>query len=251
MFDLGAPLPFLAYRHFEGDQAAGHDLAPTLAHFYESEKFRTSDDRLRRSILDCSTPTAAQKLAKRHKDLWRADWRQIRGRVFRAGLAMQALQSKEAMRFARDAFEHALELAAVRRVCTLPGSFLAAEIQAFFAKPSPQHPRLGGVCLRGCVAGDLRERLDAVFKLQPPVSAALYAGGDADPTLEMWCADRAVPVRLLHLEQARFKESIAQDHIARVSTLIICAPGKRKSVTALKTAARRGRLAVVDLSLKP
>lgn len=250
MFDPGAALPFFAYRHFEAHEPVGHDLAPTLAHFYESEKFRTSDNDLRRAVLDCSTPTAAQKLAKRHRERWRNDWRQIRGRVLRAGLAMQSLQSKEALLMARRAYDQAIELASVRRLCSLPGPFLSAEIQTFFAKPAPQQPRLGGVCLRGCVTADLRDRLDALFKLHAPVSAAVYGGGDADPTLEIWCADRAVPTRLLHLEQTRFKESIAHDHVARVSTLIICAPGSRKSVIALKAAAKKARLAVVDLTLR-
>jgi len=250
MFDPGAALPFFGYRRFGHDGPVGHELAPSLAHFYESEKFRTTNDELRQTVLDCSSPTAAQKLAKRHRASWRADWRTVRGRVLRAGLAMQCLQSKEAMRMARDAFERSMELASMRRVCSLPGPFLAAEIQAFFAKPTAQQPRVGGVCLNGFVPEDLRDRLDAVFKLQPPISATLYAGGDADPGLEMWCADRAVPIRLLHGEQGRFKEGNAADHVARVSTLIVCAPSSRKSVIALKTAAKRSRLAVLDLTSK-
>lgn len=253
-FDPSAQIPFHTYRRFEEDGSPGpFDLAATLVHHYESEKFRGVSEELRLEALDCSSIRALRKLTKRHSESWRKDWRQIRGRVFRAGLAMQVLQSREALKRAREGFQQSMELAATKTVGGLPGAFLAEELQGFFASSTgPTITRLGVIALKGCVPHDIEDRLAALFGQLRPVSAAVYAGADADPTIERWCAKSAIPVRLTGTGAKRLREDDAGEVTQRVNMLVTCIPMARKaSVAIVKSAqSRRPRVRVLDLAIR-
>ena len=56
MFDPGLHLPFTTYRRFVDGKPVVADLAPTLIHHYESEKFRGTDEDLRLAVLDATRP---------------------------------------------------------------------------------------------------------------------------------------------------------------------------------------------------
>lgn len=196
VFNPADVAPFFGYRRFD-DDGASFELIASLVHHFESEKFRGVDEAIRLEILNCATPKLAQKVAKRHMDKWRKDWKSVRGRVFRAGLAMQAIQNRKVRIAARQAFERSMELCGVKRIGGLPSAFIASELQTFFQKPSNTScGKLGALAIKGWVPGDIRARLDSVFLHDKPLSATVYAGADSDPLVEQWCIQNAIPVRI-------------------------------------------------------
>src|SRR5665647_716391 len=253
-FDPEAEIPFHGYRRFFLDESPPiFDLVPSLIHFYESERFRGTDEDLRLAVLECSTVREARKVAKKHHFAWRKDWRAVRGRVFRSGLAMQVLQSKKAMALARAGFGSSMDLASCKRVGGLPGPFVSEELQAFFQGVSgPGITRLGVIALNGCVPEDIEQRLNSLFQSIKPVSAAIYSGKDADHRIEVWCALSAIPIRLTGRDSIRLREDDAAEVTARVNALLSCFPGARKeSKTILAAAAaKRPKIRLLDFGLK-
>lgn len=252
-FDPATVIPFNGYRRCFGEDRPVFDLVPSLIHFYESEKFRNTDEALRLSVLDCRTAKEAGKLTKRNKEHWRKDWRAVRGRVFRAGLAMQVVQSRKAMTMARAGYAQSIELAAYKRIRGLPGTFISEELQRFFGNSTgPGVTRLGVITLSGCVPDDIERRLETLFSKERPLSAAIYAGRDADPRVEMWCAATAIPVRLTSQTSSRLREEDAPEVTARVNALLTCMPPSRKGPIAILSAAasKRPKIRVLDLGLK-
>lgn len=254
-FDPEANLPFWGYRRFVDNEKPVADMVQSLAHFYESEKFRGVDEALRAAVLDSRTAKEARKITKRHSTNWRKDWKAVRGRVFRAGLAMQVMQSRTALRMARAAFGQSIEVAAVPRIGGIPGSFISAELATFFQAPTsgPEFNRLGVIALNGCVPDDIEQRLDALFAAKKPVSAAVYTGGDADHRIEMWCAEVAVPIRLTSMASSRLREEDAFAVTERINNLIYCMPKARKASQAILKAAslKRPRIKLLDLTAVP
>lgn len=251
-FDPESLIPFHGYRRFLEDGEITTDMVPTLAHFYESEKFRTVDESLRLAVLDTRTAKEARKFTKKRDNLWRADWKAVRGRVLRAGLAMQVTQSNKALKMAKQAFALSMELAAIKRIGGIPGAFLADELQRFFMPATgPGVTKLGVITLNGCIPDDIEARLDALFATQKPASAAIYAGADADTRVEIWCARAAVPIRITGVACGRIREENAAEVTARVNALLTCMPASRKASVAIlaAAAAKRPRIKVLDLSI--
>lgn len=248
-FDPAAIVPFFGYRRFDTDGPA-FELVASLVHHFEAEKFRGVDETIRRGVLDCPTPKLAQKMARRHMELWRKDWKAVRGRVFRAGLAMQVIQSRKVRTAARHAFELSMELTGSKRIGGLPSTFVATELQTFFQKASSANcGRLSVLALRGCVPDDVEARLDAVFAHDRPLSALVYAGSDADPRVEAWCMANAVPVRVCHQDAGRLREHLVDSLIQRINTMLMCIPPQRKvsnEVLAM-VRARRPRIKLINL----
>lgn len=252
-FDPAAQIPFYGYRRFFPNSPPMFDLSPSLIHFYESEKFRGTNEELRLTVLGSGTAREIRKLTKRHNSSLRKDWRAVRGRVFRAGLAMQVLQSKKAMALARVGFASSMELASCKRVSGLPGAFIAEELQNFFQSATgPGTTRLGVIALNGCVPDDIEQRLDALFAKGRPMSAAVYSGRDADPRIEIWCAHAAIPIRLTGQDSRRLREEDAAVVTARINALLTCMPASRKEPKTIlaAAAAKRPKIRVLDLGLK-
>lgn len=242
--------PFNAYRRLQGEHGHLHDLAPSIAHFYESEKLRGLNEDLRQEVLSCPTARAARKLTKRHEAAWRPDWKQVRGAVLRAGLAMQMVQSIEARQAIRLAAQHADEIAAAGgRLGGVPAPFFTAHLaQVVEQAQSRTASRLGLLVLRGYEPIDLEARLDALFTAQRPFSAAVYVGEEASTSAEAWCMQRAIPIRYVGDPQRRLR---SEDHSGigqRINTLVVCAPQTRKAVSLIVAPARRARTRVIDLT---
>lgn len=251
MFDPGLHLPFTTYRRFVDGKPVVADLAPTLIHHYESEKFRGTDEDLRLAVLDATTVHAARKISKRHILAWRKDWKAVRSRVFGAGIAMQAVHLHEAMRLARAAYERSIEIAALPRVHGLPGSFIAATLQSFFEQVAAKDAtRLGFATLEGHVPADIDARLSALFGRRPPFSAAIYVGDSADGAVELWCARNAVPVRHVGASIKRLRAEDAPVLLERVTHLVACLPPLRKATSQVKLAARKAKVQYIDLCFK-
>lgn len=250
VFNPADDAPFFGYRRFDAE-GASFELVASLVHHFESEKFRGVDESLRLEILNCATPKLAQKVARRHMDQWRKDWKAIRGRVFRAGLAMQVIQSRKVRIAARQAFDRSMELCEAKRIGGLPSAFIASELHTFFQKPSSTScGKLGALAIKGWVPGDLSARLDAVFIHDKPLSATVYAGADADPIVEQWCIQNAIPVRIAFAEEKRLREVMAPTLIHRVNSMLVCVPPRRKvTKTVLTTiAAQRPKIKLINLS---
>lgn len=242
-------LPFHAYRSHGSDAHIVQDLAPSIAHFYESEKFRGVDEMLRQEVLSAPTPRAARKAARRNKDRWRLDWQRVRARVLRAGLAMQMVESTEARRLLRHAHATTLELSSVRRLGGIPGAFLARAVTDLVEQAdSKSTARVGFLTMRDYTPADLNARLDALFQGAPPFSAAFYVGEESDPTAELWCMEQAVPLRYVGIPSQRLR---SEDHawlLKRVNHLVLCAPKSRRAVAELLAVAKKSRIRVLDLS---
>jgi predicted NAD-dependent protein-ADP-ribosyltransferase YbiA (DUF1768 family) len=249
-FDPDQIHPFQSYRRLEGEFAHLHDLSPSIAHFYESEKLRGTSEDVRQSVLSCPTARAARKLAKRHEAQWRQDWRLVRGAVLRAGLAMQMVQSVEARQAIRQAATRADAIAAAGgRPGGVPAAFLAANLRMVAEQSQARSSnRLGLLILKGYEPDDLDARLDAMFSKERPFSAAVYVGEEASIGAEAWCMRRAVPLKHIGEHDRRLR---AEDHAAigqRITTLIVCAPQTRKEVSAILSPARQARTRIVDLT---
>lgn len=230
-------LPFHSYRRLKDQQRPLHDLAPSVTHFYESEKFRGVDELLRQEVLSCPTPRAAVKLAKRQKDHWRSDWSRVRPYVLRAGLAMQMAQSSEARVLARAGFERAIEMAGAKRVGSLPGLFVSRVLTNLFETMQQRTSlRLGALCIEGYVPADIEQRLDALAHAQPPLAATVYGGPESSTALERWCMKHGVAVRVVGANDTRLRASDHRELVERVNTLVLCAPRTRKAVADLVAA---------------
>lgn len=250
VFNPADVAPFFGYRRFD-DDGASFELIASLVHHFESEKFRGVDETIRLEILNCATPKLAQKVSKRHMDKWRKDWKSVRGRVFRAGLAMQAIQNRKVRIAARQAFERSMELCGVKRIGGLPSVFIVSELQKFFQKPSNAScGKLGALAIRGWVPGDLCARLDAVFLQDKPISATVYAGADSDPIVEQWCIQNAIPVRVAFADEKRIREGMAPTLIHRANSMLVCIPPRRKVTRAVLAAiaAQRPKIKLIQLT---
>lgn len=254
VFDPSTPLPFFGYRFFEAEEKPYAELMPSLIHFYESEKFRGTSEELRKAIADSRSLREVRKISQKNRSLWRKDWNAIRGRVFRAGLAMQVVQSRKALTMAKLGFNESIAIAGEKHIGGLPGTFISNELQAFFQNPNTVGTaRLGVIALNGCVPDDIEDRLNTLFTKGKPVSAAVYSGSDADPVIERWCAMNAIPVRLTSLSSSRLREEDSKEVTARINTLVTCMPNTRKGPTAIlaAAAAKRPKIKVLDLAIKP
>lgn len=250
IYDPDQILPFNAYRRTQPGYGHIHELAPSISHFYEAEKLRGTNEDLRQTVLACSTARAARKLTKRHAAEWRPDWNGVRGAVLRSGLAMQMVQSAEARRLIRAAYDRSIELAAsARRVGGVPAPFLASNISRIFEQGQSRTAcRLGLLVLQGYEPDDLEARLDALFGANPPYSAAVYVGEEASHQAEAWCMRRAVPLRYVGEQGQRLRP---EHHLAigeRINTLLLCAPNTRKAVSAIVSPVKRAKTRILDLT---
>lgn len=245
-------IPFHGYRRLDLERPL-HDLAPSLTHFYQAEKFRGRDELLRVEILSCPTPRAALKLAKRHKDKWRDDWVRVRPYVLRAGLAMQMVQSSAARTLARAGHAKSTELATAKRVGSLPGLFVSRVLTNLFETMQQRTSlRIGALCIDGYAPADLEQRLNALVNDTPPLAANVYGGPESGTALERWCMARGVAVRVVGTDDSRLRAAEHKDLTARVNTLVLCAPRSRKAVAELLAVVNKQRspkIRVLDYSL--
>lgn len=243
-----AVLPFESYRRL-GSSPMLRDVPATLVHFYESEKFRGVDETLRLEVLDCSSVSAARKLAKRNRAHWRENWSSVRGRAFRAGLAMQIAQSKTARLAAKALLRDLDAVSSSRLYGGLPGLFVAKQTSVLFEEiRSPRSLRMGFVVFSGHCPVDLVDRLDAVAGAAP-FSGTVYAGPEAEPLAEQWLQQRAVPVKLVGSDSSRFRLADHSALLQRVNALVVCAPSSRTEVAELVAQAKAKRIRVLDFTM--
>lgn len=86
------PCMFTGYRNLL--PANRPDIYQSIGHWFESEKFRSTNEAIRQEVLQQPTAKEARKLAGRHADEVRSNWRSIRARVLRAGFLMAAKQNR-------------------------------------------------------------------------------------------------------------------------------------------------------------
>lgn len=252
--DPDAIVPFHAYRCPGLPRIV--ELAPSLAHFYESEKFRTgdeADEELRRTVLASPTAKAARKLAKRHITRWRSDWRTVRGRVFRAGLSMQAAQSPQVMQALKAIADEALLWSSdSSRRGGLPVSGMAREIATLLhGRQDGATPRVGMLALDGYTPPDLVARLDALFAGERPHGVAYFVGESSSVAAEDWAAQVAAPLRFVGDPAQRLRASECTELLKRINLLVVCAPSTRKEVRELVKAAKAKKIAIRDLTFQP
>lgn len=252
MFDPSCICPFPTYRQYD---AAGNyietDVAPSLLHHYESEKFRGVDESMRLHALEAPSVKQLRKFTRKNQKKWRSDWRLVRGNVLRAGMAMQAAHSQTAKRNLIEAFHQSIEISGIKSLAGLPGPFVSTEIQRFMQsrrEGGRTLERLGVIALNGCVPDDIFDRLSAMYANALPFSALIYSGLDGDPAVELWCAQNAVPIRRVCSELRRFREKEAAILIKDTTTLVTCMPESRTSCQAILKMAnkRRPRLRILE-----
>lgn len=250
--DPDAIVPFHAYRRTNAPRIL--ELAPSLSHFYESEKVRGRDaanEDLRQEILASPTAKAARKLARRHLAMWREDWRTIRGRVFRAGLAMQAAQSPLIKAHLKQVADDALAWSSeTKRLGGLPVSWMAREgLTLMNGRQTGATPRLGMLLLQDYTPSDLPARLDALFSGERPHGVAVYIGEKACDLGETWSMQCAAPLRYIGDPARRFRADECGDLLKRVNWLVVCAPSTRQEVREILRAAKAKRINVRNLTV--
>lgn len=135
------------------------------------------------------------------------------------------------------------------RIGGLPAAFIAGiAAQLLHRAASKSAMKLGVVALRRHTPEDLPARLDALFKAELPLSAAIYAGNDASLHAERWCIENSVAVRLVCEGATRFRADEAMDVIKRGSTVLLCAPIVRAEVAKLADQVKSSKRVLLDLT---
>lgn len=202
---VDAILPFPGYREAEPGYGFGRNrpvLHPSLEHFYQSERFRGSDEDLRAEIIGAPTAKEARKLALRHAEKSRPDWAQCHARIMNAGLWMQ-LREHPRLGFAlRQLGDDALVEYPYRDPYWVPPSGQNAG-GGFAELVHAARRKLNGQTVRVAVTGGrgfsneflLKTKLEGFFaNLTPDV---MLVGGNkgAEEMVERWAIEQCLPVR--------------------------------------------------------
>ncbi|HXI16152.1 MAG TPA: hypothetical protein VNM48_07260, partial [Chloroflexota bacterium] len=249
--DPDEPHPFTAYRR-SGASGLDFELAISLTHFYESEKFRWPGlEEIRLQVLSAPNARRARSIAHRHLDSWRPDWKLVRGRVFRAALSMQATQSSQARARLKDVAEEALRWSScTARKGTLPVAWMTQQVLTLGqGRMDGATPRVGLLTLQRYTPKDIGNRLSALFAGEPPHGAATFIGEGSDSAAEAWCVQQAVPLRFIGDPARRLRSAECVELLKRVNALVICAPSTRKDVRELVALARKTKIPVHALTV--
>lgn len=202
--------PFVGYRRrldattAQGAVLGEPDAYASVEHYFQSEKFRGSDDAWRRHILTLSTPKDAAAAGRDRSHPLRRDWDARRDAVMRVALWYKFTQNAALTRVLLETAPYRLVedspldaywgWGADRRGENRLGQLLM-EVRAKLAAPEKIE--------RCIIAGgrgytDYREgvaRLDALFQGRRPDEVISGNAAGADTVGEIWALNRFVPVR--------------------------------------------------------
>ena len=198
-------LPFPGYREAVPGYGFGRNrpvLHPSLEHFYQSERFRGTDEELRAAIIAAPTPKEARKLALRHAEQSRPDWAQCHQRIMNAGLWMQ-LREHPRLGFALRQLgeEAAIDYPYRDPFWAAPSGEKAGG--GFARLVHAARRKLNGQTVRVAVTGGrgyrneflLKTKLEGFFTNLTPDVMLVGGGKGAEEMVERWAIERCLPVR--------------------------------------------------------
>lgn len=240
-------IPFDGYLNRDGRR----DVCFSLAHFYESEKYRGTSEDLRQEVLAASTGRKARKISRAHITQWREDWKSMKPYVLGAGMRMQSTQVgavADAMSFTA---QHALELSGIKATLGgIPVAFLANVAKHFHQESLDRTAtRLAVLALQQFTPVDIRSRLDALYPVPRPAYVTVYVGDDANQGVARWCADNAIATEYVGATSNRFLD---EEHSARLlesaTHLLVCASSSRRDVALFRDRLKGRKLKVTILN---
>lgn len=219
-------MPFPTYRLMRLDVRQGFDglrpeLAPTVEHFYQSERFRGTDEALRKAILDANSPREARKLAHRKSAIERPNWAMLHERVMETGLWMKL---REHPQYAQHLVR---EPAAAESAYPYRDHFWGADRQGISQNRycallgRIREKLLNRKMVRVVITGSstftnefmMSSKLDVLFRRLPPDLVLIGCRRGADDLAERWAIDQALPVR--HIPYRGRRSSSERERHAR------------------------------------
>lgn len=161
----------------------------SLAHYWESEKYRDIDETTRQIVLDVPTVRELTKAVSRLPQTWRPDWPKVRARVFRCALHYAA--EGEPQSFAHDLSIDRLVASCVK--WGMPEAFARREISTFLAHH--RNPlRLLAVGSAKAPRPHVHATLERLIGERQDVQYVAFAGRGMDASLHQWAATRHFPL---------------------------------------------------------
>lgn len=120
-------LSFPAYFHESETKQRVRSGFLSLAHFFESEKYRGKDAALYDAALHSPTIRELRKVTKRNQSLWREDWAGVRGRVLVCGMRYASWADPNPERWTTEPERLTAELIELG----FPAKFSIAAVQEF------------------------------------------------------------------------------------------------------------------------
>lgn len=201
-------MPFPAYRTPRIDvrtafESMRPELAPTVEHFFQSERFRGTDEALRRAILEANSAREARKLAQRKSAVERPNWTALQERVMETGLWMKL---REHPQYAQTLVRHpeAADLAYPYRDHFWGGHREGVSENRYRTVLLRMRDKLltrnmARVAITGSSTFSneflMSSKLSVLFRRVPPDLVLIGCRPGADALAERWAIEHALPVR--------------------------------------------------------
>ena len=253
-FSADLILPFPGYRSLDPDgriRRGRPELYSSIEHFYQSERFRGKDETLRHAIMHAATAKEARKLAHRHIEQTRPEWNSLHERIMESAIWMSL---REHPRHARALLKHGTAAAPPYPFRDLHwgNDRVRLSQNRWHALLDSVRSRLGQSTFRILVTGSsqmtnrfvLSSKLESLLRRVHPDVFLIGCGKGTDELVELWCIERALPVRHFHYKGRRSKTERERHHRALVNAathVIVFSQDDRDSIRFIELAAERGR----------
>lgn len=219
-------MPFPTYRTARIDARHGFEgmspeLAPSVEHFFQSERFRGTDETLRRAILDANSAKEARKLAARKSAAERPNWTTLQERVMEAGLWMKLREHPHYAQIlarrpetAQDSYPYRDHFWGGHREGVSENRYRDLLLRM-------RDKLLARKMVRVAITGSstfsneflLSSKLDVLFRRLPPDLVLIGCRKGADDLAERWAIEQALPVR--HIPYRGRRSSSERERHAR------------------------------------
>ena len=245
-------LPFHGYRPLKKDGVGFERGSPesysTIEHFYQSEKFRGTDEILRKFIISLPSAREARKAAHKHQEMVRCDWEMIRNKVMMNAIWFKLAEHdhySQALLSNPDLANHAYKFkdhywGDLREGVSV--GFYRRLLLAYREK------RRSGI-MRVVVTGSpsftneqlLNAKLKSLFRKSQPDEMIINCDRGADTLAEKWAINNNVPVKHFPLKGCQGKADRARrekDVLSLATHVVIFWKGVSPRVTEFATATK-------------
>lgn len=245
-------MPFPTYRTLrldvrQGFEGSRPELAPTVEHFYQSERFRGTDEALRKAILDANSPREARKLANRKSAIERPNWASLHERVMESGLWMKL---REHPHIAKHL---AMQPEAADGAYGLPDHFWGSHREGVSQDRyrtlllRVRDKILARSTVRVAITGSstfsnpflMSSKLNLLFRRTPPDLVLIGCRKGADDLAERWAIEQCLPVRHVPYRGRRSsseRERHSRDLLGKATHLVAFTDGDAETQQVLSLA---------------
>jgi len=183
---IATELFFMGLMDVTSDSREGYR---SIFHYWESEKYRGVDERIRQEIIATPTVRELRKMLRRLPETWRADWKQVRGRVFRNAL-LYAIESHP------DLQNNLVEPQGLIEACSswgIPDAFVTTELKA--VRREIESPfRLLAIGSVDAPPEHVQGTLERLIGKRNDCQYVTFAGRRMDVGLHLWAAQKMYPI---------------------------------------------------------